>query len=202
MVKDLRKLDPTLLFIKPRNPGNVVLCTFSDAAHPKDRDYGQTGLFIGILSRKGGLDSRDIMHLIDSSSYKQQRVSHFAYGAEILAAATSDARGYYEKMAVNTLFPETPIKHDMNVDSKALWDTITTLHEGKEYRLRQTVQRLRNSFESKETNVIRWIPRRDNLADVLTNRNLQMWERLNKICATGFLENCHRQGKMVDKDCW
>lgn len=33
------------------------------------------------------------------------------------------------------------------MDSRGLFDTISTLHVGKEYRLRQTVQMIRDSFE-------------------------------------------------------
>lgn len=41
--------------------------------------------------------------------------------------------------------------HVIIVDSKSLYDTITTLHENRDYRLRQTVQRKRDSFESKRS---------------------------------------------------
>lgn len=58
-------------------------------------------------------------------------MSHLAHGADILEATTSDDRGYYYKMAVNTLFP---ITHELNVGSKTLWGTIATMNEGKEYR--------------------------------------------------------------------
>lgn len=126
IVRELRRLDPMIMFPKVRKARDVVLCTFSDAGHPKDRDYGQTGMLVGILSGSGILGD-DIFPLVDWCSHKQSRVSHSAYGAEILAAATSEDRGYYFKMAVNTLFPDSQIKHEMNVDSKALWDTVTSV---------------------------------------------------------------------------
>lgn len=39
--------------------------------------------------------------------------------------------------------------------------------KGKSIDFRQTVQRLRNSFESKEKDVIRWISATNNLAEAL-----------------------------------
>lgn len=201
MVAELRKLTPTLTFPRAPNPTNAVLCSIYDAAHPKDRDYGQTGFFTGLLAQSG-VNGKNIFHIIDWTSHKQQRVSHSAYGAEIIAASASDDRGYYYKMAINALFPNSQIKHELNVDSKGLWDTITTLHEGREYRLRQTVQRIRNSFESKELNVVRWIPGRDTLSDALKKRNPTMWKRLNDLCSGGVMamELCSKH--TVDKDTW
>ena len=46
----------------------------------------------------------------------------------------------------------------LTVDSNGLYSTITTLHEGSDYRLRPTVSRIRDSFENREINVIQWIP--------------------------------------------
>lgn len=201
MTVELRRLDPVIRFKKVTNPTDVVLCSFSDASHPKERDYGQTGNLTGILSKNGCADG-EVFHLVDWSSNKQQRISHSSYGAEILAAVTSDDRGFYLKQAINTMFPDSPLKHELNVDSKALWDTITTLHDGKEYRLRQTVQRIRNSFESQELDAIRWIPGKDNVADALTKRNVQMHKKLNDICVSSILKINLNVGHLVDKEHW
>lgn len=62
IVRDLRIRDLTLLFIKQRNPEDVMLRTLSDAAYPKDRDYSQTGFLIG-TSRKRAQE----WHLYNSS---------------------------------------------------------------------------------------------------------------------------------------
>lgn len=137
-LSELRKLDPTIAFRCVTSPLNVTLCSFSDAAHPKDRDYRQTGFFTGIL-RLDVKDGNDVFHMVDGSSHKQQWFSHSAYSAEIFATATADGCEFYFKTAINILFPSTLLKHELNVDSNALWDTITTLHEGREYRLQQTV---------------------------------------------------------------
>ncbi len=50
------------------------------------------------------------------------------------------------------------------VDSLGLYATITTVNEGKDYRLRPNVVRLRDSFESGEISVIQWIPRQKKIS--------------------------------------
>lgn len=201
MLKDLLKLKPWITFRRPSNTEQVTYCTFSDASHPNDRDYGQTGIIAGFRITNE-LDSRTIFHPIDWTSHKQRRVSYSSYGAEILAAATADDRGFYFKDAVNRLFPHVTIKHELFVDSKCLFDTITTLHESTEYRLRPTVQRMRNSFESNELECMRWIPGKLNVADALTKRSAALIITLNEICSSGYLDLDIDVGYSVDSALW
>lgn len=88
----------------------------------------------------------DVFHLVDCLSHKQRRISHSAYGAEILACADGDDRGYHIKNCMAELVQHKEVTLTLHVDSRGLFDTITTLHNGREYRLRQTVQRIRDSF--------------------------------------------------------
>lgn len=156
MVCEILHLEPTLMFLKPHKTTNAIMSSFSDASYPRDRDYGQTGILCGLRVKEHGTDNRDIFHMIDWSSHRQKRVSYSSYGAEILACASADDRGFYLKEALNSLFPRHRTRHELSMDANALKDTITTLHEGTEYRLRQTVQRIRNSFESCDLNVLRY----------------------------------------------
>ena len=57
------------------------------------------------------------------------------------------------------------------VDSHGLYSTITTIHEGRDYRLRPTLSQLRDSFESKELSVMQWIAGKKNTADALSKQN-------------------------------
>lgn len=45
------------------------------------------------------------------------------------------------------------------------------LHEGNEYRLRQTVQNIRDSSESGDINAFKWIQSRVNISYALRKRN-------------------------------
>lgn len=200
MIAELLQLGPTLTFIQPQNVKNAIISTFSDASHARDRDYGQTGIITGLRIQCFDDVGQDIYHTVDWSSHRQKRVSYSSYGAEIIACASADDRGYYLKEALNSLFPNHRTRHELSVNSNALKDTITTLHEGAEYRLRQTVPRIRNSFESGELNVLRWIPGTENVADVLTKRNLKLYKKLNDICAGGKLVVNLKLGYEVDAD--
>lgn len=203
-VRELLKLDPIITF--NRVCGHKVLssyvCTFADAAFnvAKTRSYGQTGLITGLLTNIE--DGGAIYHIVDWTSNKQRRVCYSSYGAEILAAADADDRGYHLKTAYNSIFSSTRLKHKLQVDSHALYDTITTLHEGRDFRLRQTVERIRNSFESCDLDTLRWIPGHLNIADALTKRNLQLFEKLNKICTSGELDIDFDVGKEHDSIKW
>lgn len=202
MLGEILQLDPTLTFLKPHNVNNALISSFSDASHPRDRDYGQSGVLSGIRIQCDNYEAHDIFHMVDWSSHRQKRVSYSSYGAEILACASADDRGYYLKEALNSLFPRHRTRHELSVDSHALKDTITTLHEGSEYRLRHTVQRIRNSFESGELDVLRWIPGTENVADALTKRNIKLYRKLNDMCAGGRLNVNLKLGYTVDSDTW
>lgn len=58
--------------------------------------------------------------------------------------------------------------HELNGDSKGMYDIITTLLEGKDYKLRQTIQRIRDSFDLEDRNRLLWVQGRYNIADALT----------------------------------
>lgn len=53
-------------------------------------------------------------------------------------------RGYNLKMGLESLFPEGGFIHELDVDSEGLFDTITTLPAGRNYRIRQTLERIRD----------------------------------------------------------
>ena len=71
----------------------------------------------------------------------------------------------------------------LTVDSHGLYSTITTLPEENYYRLRQTVSRLRDSFERKEIYVMQWVAGKQNNADALTKQNPVMFRTLKNVCA-------------------
>lgn len=94
------------------------------------------------------------------------------------------------------------IKHELNVDSKGLYDTITTLQEGSEFRLRQTVQRNRDSFESEELDKMRWIQGFANISDALTKCNAQSFKLLNIVSMNGKLHLPKHASCMLESSEW
>lgn len=97
---ELLKLNPWIRFRateKSDEVTEVVICTFSDASFNQNAasEYGQTGTLTGFRVRlQKGFDT---FHPIDWVSNKQPRVSYSAYGADILACADGDDRGYHIK---------------------------------------------------------------------------------------------------------
>ena len=94
------------------------------------------------------------------------------------------------------------MEHQLNVDSRALYDTITTLHESIDYCLRQTVQRIRDSFESRDLNVLRWLPGQQNIADALTKYDLNQFRHLNYVCTSGKLKYSLEHGYKLSSSTW
>lgn len=200
----LKRLDATVTFkTPPVNPKEVELVSFSDASFniTSRQVYGQTGGIAGIRYIKPGDDAR-IIHFIDWTSHKQRRVCYSSYGAEIIAICTAEDRGFALKQALAALFPNLQCTHQIRTDSKALFDTVTTLHDGKKYRLRQTVQQIRDAFESRELNQIRWIQKHANIADALTKYNAEMHKLLNRATTTGFLDLPNHLSHKVDSSTW
>lgn len=132
---------------------------------------------------EGGVDG--IFYGIGWMSNKQRSISYSSFGAEIIAAADVGERVFDLRETIREIFPHYHIKHEMIVDSKDLFDTITTLHESHEYRLSMTVSRIRHSFESRELDLVRWFTGPENVADALTKRNKVLWVKLNDLLSTG-----------------
>ena len=186
MLHELRKLQPNLYFRAPseadlKSNANALLA-FADASSG-ERSYGQTGYLAGIF-----FGTSQIYHLIDWHSSKQGRVSYSSVGAEIIAAAESSDRATLLAYALDDLFQSSnPLPLVLTTDSNGIYSTITTLHEGKDYRLRPTVKRIRDSFESGEISVMQCIPGKHNLSDALTKRNYAMFRILNNVAEQGYL---------------
>lgn len=60
-------------------------------------------------------------------------------------------------------------QENLHVDSRGLLDTISNLHDGKQYRLCQIVQRIRDSFKRGDIDVLRWLPTGQNIAEGINN---------------------------------
>ena len=181
----LKKLKPTLTYKSPRYTEetlkNSSILTFSDASQGSTT-YGQTGYVSGILF------PGNIYHIVDWHSSKQNRVSFSSMGAEIIAAADSADRSILLSYALRRILDlDEPLPLILTIDSHGLYSTITTLHEGKDYRLRPTVCRVRDSFESGELSVVQWIAGTNNIADALTKCNPVLFQKLGLVLNTGIL---------------
>ena len=186
VLKEIQQVEPKLLFLSPSSYENARYIGFSDAAQGKT-SYGQTGHISGIAFKN---PSHHIFHAIDWQSSRQNRLSFSSIGAEILAAAASADRSSLFSEGLNYITkPIISMPLSIVLDSLGSHATITTLHEGKDYRLRPTVARLRDSYESKEIDEIIWIPGQQNIADALTKSNIVIQKTLGKILVEGEFDN-------------
>lgn len=162
----------------------MALHTFSHASHPKDHmlwaDWHAHG--IKCTTRKwGSVISCDVL----GKSETKKRVRYSAYRAEVRSAAYAEDRGYYFKIGLNSIFTWKPVVHKLILDSQGLHDPITTLHDGNEYLLRHTMQRLRNGFQSSELQRLRWVLGTENVAYVLAKQNKNSYQMRKIICSVG-----------------
>lgn len=183
-VLEVMKLSPITYFRKPSYISNIEVATLSDASHcGRNETNGQTGIITGL---KLECTNEVLFHSIMWSFHKQNKVSFSSFGAESLAAADADDRGCHVESILLSLFPTTAASHHLTVDSKSLFQTITTSHQTGDYRLRITVSRIRDSFESRELNIVRWIVGHVNVTDALTKLNSKMTIILSKMLNLGY----------------
>lgn len=179
------------------------VCSFSDVSFniTSCQIYGQTGIITGLAFDVNG-EGRRIFHQIHWSSCKQRRVSYSSYGTEIFLCSDADDHGYYVKQAVQTIFDDNNIKKELNVDSNGLYATITTLHEGIEYCLRKNVQRIRDSFEAEELDVLKWTQCLANISDALTMHNTNSYRLMSQFLSADTLDLPRNESYYLDSLQW
>lgn len=157
------------MFRKPNTSIRIGMVSLANASFNINvkETYRQSGSVCSLRYCKENYDSRGF-HLISWTSHKQKIVSYSTHRAEILACATTKDRDFSLIQGISTIILEKSCKHNLRVDFKALYNTITTSHEGREYWLKQTVQQLKNVFESGELERIGWVHIRAKISYALT----------------------------------
>lgn len=186
-IRQLKNLSPVVTFWRPLSKiTDACIVNISDASFNirSGMSYGQSGFVSGILYLTANGDNKTF-HPPDWGSSKQRRVTNSSYGDEILACRNADDHGLNLKMAFRSVFENHDFPHTLVVDSKGLFNTITTLHDGREYRLGQTVLRIRDSFDSPDIDVLRWVQGPANIADAMNKRSTHSHRLLNRVMSTG-----------------
>lgn len=65
-----------------------------------------------------------------------------------MVASDSDDRGYDLKLSYDAALTKSRIRHEIYVDSRGIFDTITTVQVPREYILTKTVSNMRDSFQA------------------------------------------------------
>jgi hypothetical protein len=147
--------------------------------------YGQ-GDYISWLPVR--THARDAFYFLDQYSSCLKRVVCSSFGAEILAFAEADDRLFALRSSFKEMLFARTFESELLVDLNGLYSCICTLSNNKEHRLRRTVARIRESFDSGDLDILRWIRGVLNLAGGQTKFNLATWEWLHRTLSTSLLQ--------------
>jgi hypothetical protein len=177
-------LKAEIRFQNPSSIARVSVLAYSDAPH--SGTYGQCFYLASLCIHQ--LDRTMLYFITDWHSASLERVAFSSTGAEILATANAADRGL-ALTAIVRQFASAPkdVLFELTLDSRGTLDTMATLHEARDFRLRPTVCRLRDAFSPGKINTMRWAPGLKNIADALTKRNYVMCSLGNNICVTSIL---------------
>lgn len=112
-------------------------------------------------------------------------MSFSSFRADILTVADANDWEYYLKLSYDSIFIKSKMRHHRFVDSRGFFDTIITVNDPWEYRLKITVAKIRESFESGESKGVNWIHGRRNLADALTKWDAEASKCSNEVLNSG-----------------
>lgn len=90
----------------------------------------------------------------------------------------------------------------LHVESRGLYDTSNTLHSGREYGIRQTLQRIRDSFEDGDIDILRWAPSASNIADGLPKRNSAAHRFIKTLAVSRRLDLPRHEIYELESDRW
>lgn len=90
------------------------------------------------------------------------------------------------------------MRHEFFVDFRELFETITTVHDLREYRLKSTVAKIRDSFYSWELNDVNWIGGKNNFSDFRTKWNAYMARRLNMMLNFGIWDKSVSNNRVIE----
>lgn len=154
MVRELLNLTPEITFIKGIEAEDFRVCTFPNASFKQSpaKDCDQSGVITGLANVRRNVPG--IRHLVDWNGPKKRVVCNSPSAAEIIGAEKCDNRCFYFKETINGMFMKK-LESELFVDLICVFDTIISFHAVKDYRLRPTVYRFRQSFEAKEVKHMR-----------------------------------------------
>ncbi len=168
MLRLLKKLGSTIQYKRPNdnNEYNISILVFSDAS--RSSDYGQLGFIAGLLI--GDFKCGSVFHPLHWASHKSKRPVKSVGSAETLAAGSAIDEG---KLLVKAYEELLQIQTDLliAVDSKDLYDTLSTCRNATDKSIRADVSVIRYEFETQNVNRMIWVSGKSNLADPLTKPN-------------------------------
>lgn len=152
MLREILKLKPFVLFKSPQKPlAQAFIDSFSDSSFNISTawSYGQNSFVACIAHQQQGSTALEY-RVVDWNSSKERRICYSFYGSEILAYGDANYSSFNFRQSHWSLFGTTKmgsIRSTLYVDNKGLYDTLSTTHESDAHQMRQTIQRIRDSYE-------------------------------------------------------
>ena len=175
---DLEKENIQIVFFSDASVGNL----FSESGNQTESGRG----YLVFIS------NGKTANLVDWSSRKVKRVVHSAFGAETLACSDGMGAAIYVRQILSEILYGNPKMRVIPIigfiDSKQLYDQITSTKQCEEKRLRLDVSEIQECVESGEIDEINWIPTSEMLADCLTKKNANC-EHLVEVLHRGAFQN-------------
>lgn len=160
----------------PIDLATAKLYVFVDGSFANNKDLSsQLGYLIILANESAKDDSFDIKgNLIDYRSVKSQRVTRSVLASEVYGMTAgvdmAYAIGTTIKMVTQQLdLPTVPTI--VCTDSYSLYECLVKLGTTKEKRLMIDIMAIRQSYERRELQEVRWINGSDNPADAMTKAN-------------------------------
>jgi len=184
MLRSLKKLGTTVTFNRPSMKGSyaISLVVFADAS--RKQDHGQLGMLSGLLF--GELSEGSTVHVLSWSSRKSKRPVKSIASAETLAVGEAIDEGKLLRNAFERLL-NIEIELVIILDSKDLFDTLSTCRNATDRSIRADVNVIRFEFETRAVSRMIWTTGATNLADPLTKHNSPLTQALELLLFDGSL---------------
>ncbi len=173
-------------YLSPWILPTAKLFAFVDGSFANNRDLSSQLGFIIILANEAEIDDRDEFtitgNIVHFSSTKSKRVTRSVLASEVYGMVAGVDMAYALSSTLNLITARLdlpPIPTVICTDSYSLYECLVKLGTTKEKRLMIDIMALRESYERRELQEIRWIHGEDNLADAITkgtpNRALEQF---------------------------
>lgn len=171
MLKKLCTIGSVSSYTRPELGSQLQLSVlvFCDAARPSD--YGQLGTLGGLLL--GQLQKGSLFHVLFWNSSLSKRPVKSIASAEVLAAGRGIDEGILVSLALSLLL-STYVPVIIAVDSKDLYESLSSCHVPEDKSIRGDVQLIRYYFETRQISHMVWLPGSLNLADPLTKKDSRL----------------------------
>lgn len=181
LIRQLQRFGSTSQFHRPLSGTfELSVLVFSDAGRPSE--YGQLGNVCCLFF--GALQQNSIAHTLSWSSRLSKRPAELSGSAEVFAASCAIDDGKLLVEALNVLL-QMHLSLRVVVDSKDLFESLTTCHVPTDKSIRYDVADIRYNFETKRISEMVWVPGASNLADVLTKKDSRVTDALQILLVDG-----------------